>query len=74
MKRLLCSCFALLLVLPGFVHAQDDNRQAAVPVFESDIVPLSKKHCWKCHSARSSKEELSLQTLDGFLRGACIMN
>ena len=54
MKRLLCSCFSLLLVLPGFVHAQDDNRQAAVPVFESDIVPLSKKHCWKCHSARSS--------------------
>ena len=69
MKRLLCSSVALFLALPGFIRAQDPNQQAAAPVFESDIVPLLKKHCWKCHSAKNRKGELNLQTLDGFLRG-----
>ncbi len=69
MKSLLCSFIALLFALQGFVHAEEDTRQTGVPVFEPDIVPLLKKNCWKCHSAKSRKGELSLQTLDGFLRG-----
>ena len=75
MKLPLVPCIALLLLLSGFVCGQDDDLQVPVPVLESDpvfaadIVPLLKKHCWKCHSAQSPKGELSLQTLNGFLRG-----
>lgn len=65
MARLLLLSALLLLSLPGSAPAQ----QAATPVFETDIVPLVKKHCWKCHSARTRKGELNLQTLEGMLVG-----
>jgi len=75
MRHSLAPCIALLLLLSAFVRGQDDDLQVAAPVLESapvfasDIVPLLKKHCWKCHSAQSPKGELSLQTLNGFLLG-----
>jgi len=69
MARLLLLSALLLLSLPGSVPAQSRDQNSTAPLFEKDIVPLVKKHCWKCHSARTRKGELNLQTLEGMLVG-----
>lgn len=46
---------------------QEDSR--SVPVFETDVLPIFKARCNKCHSGKSLKAELDLSTSTGVLAG-----
>lgn len=67
-----------LIVLWGSIQAvhpltaaedQPANNVAA-PVFESDILPIFKAKCWKCHADDVQKGELSLKTPESIRKGS----
>ncbi|MDB5388166.1 MAG: Protein of unknown function (DUF1553)/Protein of unknown function (DUF1549)/Planctomycete, partial [Planctomycetaceae bacterium] len=57
--------FFLLLVIgqSGFVRAAD------VPRFDSEIAPLVKRHCVKCHGPAKQEGKLDLSVAVGLIRG-----
>jgi len=67
-RRLLLILIAAMLLAPR-LSGQDNQPENTVPVFETDVAPLLKKHCWKCHNQRTRKGELNLQTLAGLHAG-----
>lgn len=69
MYQLLLRIVTLLMLLAAPLTAQDVQSKTKALVFETDVAPLLKKHCWKCHDQRTHKGELNLQTLDGLLSG-----
>ena len=56
------------LAAPPPTNQAADRAEARV-TFEGHIVPILRKHCWKCHGATSGKAELDLRTLTGVLQG-----
>jgi hypothetical protein len=50
-------------------HGAETRGTAPGPVFERDIVPILREHCWKCHGETTRKSGLDLRTLAGALRG-----
>ena len=62
---------ALALSVPE-VRARDtapDPPPARGPVFERDVLPIVREHCWKCHGAEARKSGLDLRTPAGALKG-----
>lgn len=58
----------MLLSLANFAtQARADEKQ----FFNEKILPVLKKHCYECHSAKAKKIEsgLKLDTREGLLRG-----
>ena len=50
---------------PGFAkaeHATQAHDDKKAPSFASDIQPLLKEKCWKCHGPQTQKSELALHT------------
>jgi cytochrome c553 len=60
--------FALLASLQAALVFAAENP--AAPQFESDILPLLKAKCWKCHGEEVRKAELSLHTPDAIRKGS----
>src|SRR4051795_3012442 len=54
---------ALALSLPE-VRARDASPAppGRGPVFERDVLPIMREHCWKCHGAEARKSGLDLRT------------
>ncbi|MDB5341238.1 MAG: putative rane protein [Planctomycetaceae bacterium] len=52
--------------------AADDKADKASPApsFQTDIQPLFKAKCWRCHGETVRKAELTLHTTDGILKGS----
>jgi mono/diheme cytochrome c family protein len=48
-------------------HAQRMTR--GLEMFRTDIAPLLKEHCVKCHGGEKTKSDFDLVTRDGLLRG-----
>ena len=40
------------------------------PLFESDVLPIFRAKCTKCHNARARKAELDLSSLGGVMKGS----
>src|SRR5436305_1535839 len=61
---------ALALSVPG-ARARDASPAppGPGPVFERDVLPIVREHCWKCHGAEARKSGLDLRTLAGALKG-----
>ena len=60
---LLCS------VLISSIHAPALHAGDKPPIFESEIQPIVRKKCGKCHSARVQKGGLDLSDIKGIRRG-----
>ena len=60
----IASALIFSLVLAPTVFADD-----ATPRFGSDVQPLLKKHCLKCHGPAKREAKLNLSTPGGIVRG-----
>jgi hypothetical protein len=63
---------AALIVLclsPGTGPAADPAPKEAQVLFESDVAPILKAHCWKCHAGAEPANGLRLTTRTELLRG-----
>ena len=58
----------ILFALPTCLPLVADES-ARAPRFESDIVPILKAYCWKCHGGEAFQAKLYLRTLPLVLRG-----
>jgi hypothetical protein len=64
--------FALMISLIFTVFSGNASAQAAEkpgPVYETDILPILKASCLRCHGKGSSKAELNLSTAAGLFKG-----
>ncbi|MDB5387022.1 MAG: putative rane protein [Planctomycetaceae bacterium] len=62
---------AVLALLAGFrATTCPGEENPPSPQFESDILPLLKSKCWKCHGAEVRKAELGLHTPEGIRKGS----
>src|SRR2546430_15609705 len=59
----LCASLAILLVAAP-LHAQD------VPSYAKDVRPFLAKYCLECHSAKSLRGKLNLETYEGLRKGS----
>lgn len=72
MNRVTQTFSVLIIALLGSMQAGvcGAEQQAPSPIFESEILPLLKSKCWKCHGEEVRKAELSLHSPAGILKGS----
>src|SRR5436190_12890264 len=54
-------------ITPSQVLAQADDK---APLFESDIAPILKTHCLKCHASDDPQGGLDLSTAASLMKGS----
>src|SRR5262245_20647638 len=59
----------LLGSLGLLLHGGPPTPNGAKPVFERDVLPILRDHCWKCHGDKVRKSGLDLRTLSSALKG-----
>ncbi|MEE3371536.1 MAG: PSD1 and planctomycete cytochrome C domain-containing protein [Planctomycetota bacterium] len=64
-SRLSASMMAVLLMVTGATHAEDDDT----PIFEFDVQPILQKHCVGCHGEAKQEAGLDVRTPTTLLRG-----
>ena len=81
MKRELLAIAFLLIVNSGITSGdwgpecavaggQPATTTSSGPSFQTDIEPLLKAKCWRCHGANVRKAELALHTIEGIQKGS----
>ena len=73
-QRILLSTILFLgLVFVSFPGVQGDQSEKSesvkTPIFETDIQPLLKERCVRCHGGRSTKAGLDLTSLETIFKG-----
>jgi cytochrome c553 len=74
--QMVCGTLAVLLGSLYHPHpsaagpqSQPSSSVAKTPVFETDVLPLLRTKCLRCHGEKSRKAELDLRTRAGILQG-----
>jgi mono/diheme cytochrome c family protein len=61
-------CGLLIGGLAGF-NARADDKQAAAPDFQRDVLPIFEEKCIRCHGAKRRGGKLDMRTLEALLIG-----
>ncbi len=66
----LCWCAVSILFLgSASAFAAEPAAENGLPQFESDVVPILRAYCWKCHGGEGYAAKLDLRTLPLLLAG-----
>jgi len=67
--RSLIAVFSVVFGLSGLVHAAETPAPEGLKFYESEVLPILKQHCYKCHGEGKNKGGLSLAGRQGLLTG-----
>lgn len=59
------------LLLGGLVvdNAQANDKRAAAPDFQRDVLPIFEAKCLRCHGEKKRDGKLDMRTVDALLKG-----
>lgn len=62
---------AILLLVPGVVHAQkkDPPKAEAAVTYKDHVQPILRKHCLNCHNADKASADLNVATYQALMAG-----